>query len=98
MNEDPLLELADAYFGSIPDAFRRPNSALYLWLKKHLEMEKIKGVIFYHYIWCDIWHAELARFKEWTNLPVLDIHAGDDGESVRGKMRDLIQTFMQVLR
>lgn len=98
MNEDPVIELADAYFGSIPDAFRRPNNALYVWLKERLEQEQIKGVIFHHYIWCDIWHAELARFKEWTNLPVLNIHAGDDGETVRGKMRDLIQTFMQVLR
>ena len=98
ISEDPLLELADAYFGSIPDAFRRPNSALYIWLKERLEQERVKGVIFHHYIWCDIWHAELARFKEWTNLPVLDIHSGDDGESVRGKMRDLIQTCIQVLR
>jgi hypothetical protein len=98
INDDPLLELADAYFSTIPDAFRRPNSALYIWLKERLEQEKIKGVIFHHYIWCDIWHAELARFKEWTTLPVLDIHAGDDGASVRGKMRDLIQTFIQMLK
>ena len=33
--EDPLMELAEAYF-RIPDASRRPNSELYQWLKDQL--------------------------------------------------------------
>jgi len=35
LTEDPLLELAQAYF-RIPDAGRRPNSELYQWLKDRL--------------------------------------------------------------
>ena len=31
-HRDPLPELADAYFGAIPDVFRRPNGALYEYL------------------------------------------------------------------
>jgi hypothetical protein len=36
LRDDPLLELMDAYFGAIPDAFRRPDTALYQWLTREL--------------------------------------------------------------
>ena len=63
---DPLQELADAYFDGIPDAFRRPNSRLYEWLGRELAARHVQGIIFRRYLWCDLWHAELQRLKQWS--------------------------------
>ena len=36
VRDDPLGVLADAYFGHIPDAFRRPNTEFYRWFQREL--------------------------------------------------------------
>jgi benzoyl-CoA reductase/2-hydroxyglutaryl-CoA dehydratase subunit BcrC/BadD/HgdB len=95
--EDPLMELADAYF-SIPDASRRPNSELYAWLKKELARTSAKGVVFHHYIWCDAWHAELARLKEWVGLPVLGLDSDGHGETNVARLRTRIRAFLEMLQ
>jgi benzoyl-CoA reductase/2-hydroxyglutaryl-CoA dehydratase subunit BcrC/BadD/HgdB len=95
--DDPRMELAGAYFGSIPDAFRRPNSELYRWLKRELTGRDVRGIIFRRYVWCDIWHAELGRLRDWTRLPVLDLDVGgEDGDS-RGRTAGRIQAFLEML-
>ena len=40
VGEDPFSTLVEAYFGEIPDAFRRPNSRLYQWLKQHCNCQR----------------------------------------------------------
>jgi len=97
LRDDPLSELARAYFGTIPDAFRRPNSELYRWLRQNMAERGVRGIIFRHYVWCDTWHAEVQRMKEWTDLPVLVIEASDD-ESVDGQIASRVQSFIEVLR
>jgi benzoyl-CoA reductase/2-hydroxyglutaryl-CoA dehydratase subunit BcrC/BadD/HgdB len=92
----PLLELADAYFGSIPHAFRRPNSALYSWLDTELSARDVSGIIYRRYVWCDIWHAELRRLKDWTALPVLDLDIDGEG-SVRDRLAWRILSFLEML-
>ncbi len=72
---DPMQELADAYFDTIPDAFRRPNNRLYEWLASELAARQVRGIIFRRYVWCDLWHAELHRLRQWSSLPVLEIDA-----------------------
>jgi len=94
---DPLAELADAYFGSIPAAFRRPNSGLYQWLKAELARRDVRGIVFVHYLWCDIWQAELGRLKEWAGTPVLDLDiSGQDDSATRVKGR--IESFLEMLQ
>lgn len=96
LHEDPFLELADAYFGTIPDAFRRPNSQLYQWLETEVVRRGIRGVILHRYLWCDTWHAEVQRIKEWLPVPVLDLDSGDeDGES---RAASRIQSFVAMLK
>lgn len=95
-HENPFLELADAYFGTIPDAFRRPNSQLYQWLKGELDGRGIRGIILHRYLWCDTWHAEVQRMKEWSPAPVLDLDAGDDDCESRAASR--IQSFVAMLK
>ena len=95
--DEPLMELANTYF-SIPDVSRRPNNRLYNWLKNQLADRAVHGIIFWRYIWCDMWHAELYQLKKWTELPVLDIdvNGNEKGLSVRTTQR--IQAFLEMLQ
>ncbi len=95
--EDPLLELADAYF-SIPDASRRPNSSLYEWLKTELELTGARGIIFHHYIWCDTWRAEFTRLKEWVGLPVLGLDSDGHSETNLARSQNRIRAFLEMLQ
>ncbi len=93
--EDPLAALADAYFGRIPDAFRRPNSGLYLWLKREFADRGVEAILYVRHTWCDTWQAEARRMKEWCGLPLLSIESGGDSR-VDGRTLSRIQSFMEV--
>jgi hypothetical protein len=95
--ENPLLELARAYF-SIPDASRRPNSELYTWLKRELTLTGARGVIFHHYVWCDLWRAELGRLREWVGLPVLDLDSDGHSETSAVRSGSRVRAFMEMLQ
>jgi benzoyl-CoA reductase/2-hydroxyglutaryl-CoA dehydratase subunit BcrC/BadD/HgdB len=95
--EDPLMELAQAYF-RIPDASRRPNSELYRWLKDQLARAGARGILFHHYVWCDKWHAESARLKEWAKLPMLRLDSEGDGEMNSIRVRNRIRAFVEMLQ
>jgi len=97
IREDPLEELANAYFGGIQDASRRPNSELYRWLAHELAARAVRGIIFRRYVWCDTWHAELQRLKEWTELPVLDIDIAGDTDTERRRWQNRIRAFLETL-
>jgi len=86
--DDPVGEMADAHFGAIPDAFRRPNADLYRWLDRGFRERGVRGVVFVRSVWCDIWHAELARLKEWADVPVVDVDlTGESGSRSRTETR-----------
>ncbi|MCX6344398.1 MAG: 2-hydroxyacyl-CoA dehydratase family protein [Armatimonadetes bacterium] len=94
--DDPLGTLADAYFGHIPDPFRRPNSEFFKWLKQMIDERGIRGIILRHYLWCDIWRAEAQRIADWAGLPFLELDAGDGGlEPSRTLFR--LEAFMEVI-
>lgn len=95
--DDPLMELADAYFG-IPDASRRPNSELYTWLKEELARTGACGIVFHRYLWCDAWRAELARLKEWVGMPVLGIDSDGNGETNVARLRTRIRAFLEMFQ
>ena len=93
---DPLGELAEMYFGAIPDAFRRPNALLYQWLKREIVRRDLRGLIFTYYVWCDTWHAEAQRMKEWAGIPLLALEA-DDSVYLEARTSARIQAFMEML-
>jgi len=97
LRDEPLMELADAYFGTIPHAFRRPNSQLYRWLQRELADRGVRGIILRRYLWCDIWHGEVQRLKEWAPVPTLDLDAGSD-ENTERRTENRIQAFVEMLR
>jgi len=93
---NPLEELADCYFGHIPDVFRRPNSELYKWLGHEIDSCGIGGMVLVRHAWCDKWHAEVQRMKEWLNVPLVDIEL--DGEASDARNTHRIQALMETLR
>jgi len=98
LREKPLLELASAYFCGIQDASRRPNSGLYKWLKSRLADTRARGIIFHRYLWCDMWHAELQRLKDWTELPVLDIDTAGNNQTSKQRTTNRIRAFLETLQ
>ena len=98
LRDEPLMELADAYFGGIRDASRRPNSELYKWLEREIASRQVRGIIFRRYLWCDMWHAELGRLKEFSDLPVLDIDTAGDNDVERQRTENRIRAFMEMLQ
>jgi benzoyl-CoA reductase/2-hydroxyglutaryl-CoA dehydratase subunit BcrC/BadD/HgdB len=98
LRDEPLMELANAYFGSINDASRRPNSELYKWLRNELASRQVQGILFRRYLWCDIWHAELRRLKDFSDLPVLDIDTGGENDNERHRMANRIRAFLEMLQ
>jgi benzoyl-CoA reductase/2-hydroxyglutaryl-CoA dehydratase subunit BcrC/BadD/HgdB len=97
MGEDPFLELAGAYFGAIPDAFRRPDDPLYAWLRRETAAGGVRGVVLKRYVWCDLWAASAARIREATGLPVLDLDTGGD-EEPGGRVAQHVTAFLETLR
>jgi benzoyl-CoA reductase/2-hydroxyglutaryl-CoA dehydratase subunit BcrC/BadD/HgdB len=95
--EEPLMELAGAYFGGINDASRRPNSELYKWLRQEIASRQVRGIIFRRYVWCDLWHAELQRLKDWTDLPVLDIDTDGNNDNEQFRTANRIRAFLEML-
>lgn len=95
VRDDPFNTLVDACFGAIPDAFRRPNTGLYAWLKEETEKRGVRGIIFDHHVFCDTWHGEARRLKEWSGLPVLILDT--DGSVPGARTASRIQAFLEVL-
>ncbi len=95
MRDDPFAALCDAYFGQIPDAFRRPNTLLYQWLDRLLPERGAEGVLLIRYVWCDTWHAEVSRLKDWLGIPLLDVDLTAEPPGKRTRTR--IQAFVESL-
>ena len=93
---DPLAALVDAYFNGIIDAFQRPNTRLYDWLRPRLRERGIRGIILWNYPWCDLWRAEQNRLADEFQLPVLHLDPGDGG-ALSPSMKTRIEAFLELL-
>jgi benzoyl-CoA reductase/2-hydroxyglutaryl-CoA dehydratase subunit BcrC/BadD/HgdB len=95
---DPLDELVTAYFGAIPDVFRRPNDRLYAWLGERIAARGVRGILFRRYLWCDLWHAELPRLRQWSPVPVLDFEAVGEEDGATSRTVGRLEAFLEILR
>jgi benzoyl-CoA reductase/2-hydroxyglutaryl-CoA dehydratase subunit BcrC/BadD/HgdB len=95
--DDPFMELANAYFTGIQDASRRPNSSFYKWLEIQIKDKAIRGFIFHRYVWCDTWHVELQRLRDWLKIPVLDIDTTGNNETQNNRTANRIGAFLEML-
>jgi benzoyl-CoA reductase/2-hydroxyglutaryl-CoA dehydratase subunit BcrC/BadD/HgdB len=93
----PLEELVDAYFGTIPDVFRRPNDRFYRWLGQQIASRGVRGILFRRYLWCDLWHAELDRLRQWSPVPVLDFDVVGEDDSALARTAGRLEAFLEML-
>ena len=100
---DPFEELVAGYFDAIPDVFRRPNDRLYAWIGREVAGRGVRGLLVRRYVWCDLWHAELARLRHESAVPVLEWDVvGEDQPcaatlpSTRDTSR--LEAFLEMLR
>lgn len=97
VRDEPFMEMASAFFGSIPGVFQRPNSRLYNHLKQHIHTHSAAGILLVRYVWCDLWHAEAQRMKEWLSLPLLEIELNDEIPGIDTRTKTRIQAFLETL-
>ena len=97
LRSDPFEELADAYFGAITDVFRRPNDAWCEYIARESVTRGVRGLIFRRYLGCDLWHAELARLKAVSPVPVLDLDAAQSETSALSRTLGRIEAFLETV-
>jgi benzoyl-CoA reductase/2-hydroxyglutaryl-CoA dehydratase subunit BcrC/BadD/HgdB len=98
VGQDPFSELSDACFDAIHDVFQRPNSRFYQKLDRALQKREVKGLIVCRYLWCDLWHAEIHRLKQWSPVPVLDLEIGNSPRDERHRLATRIQSFVEMVQ
>lgn len=98
LGDAPLSELARAYF-EIPDVFRRPNDPLHEYVRREMAVRGVRGVVLARYVWCDLWHAEFARLRQWIDCPVVEIDlAGGDRDGAGQRVGTRIESLLESLR
>ena len=94
---DLLGLLTRSFLDNCVDVFQRPNTRLYGWLKERLTARKVRGIVLWHYVGCDLWRAEAQPLREAFGLPVLLLEAKEAaGEALRHSGR--IEAFLESLR
>jgi hypothetical protein len=89
--------LTRSFLDNCVDVFQRPNTRLYGWLKDRLTARKVRGIILWHYVGCDLWRAEAQPLREAFGLPVLLLDANEAaGDASRQAGR--LQAFLESLR
>lgn len=96
--ESPFNELVDAYFNTVQHVGRRPNSQFYQRLHEALRTSRIEGIVWRRYLWCDLWHAELARARDELKLPILDLEVADARFRDRARALNRIEAFVEMLK
>lgn len=94
---EPLPQLARAYLAGCTDVFQRPNTRLYAWLQERLAARKVRGIILWHFLSCDLWRAETQSLRESFGLPLLAL---DATEQPFGSSRNTgrLEAFLESLR
>ena len=97
-SDDPLGELADAYFGRSPTFFSGPTTTLHRWLARELAARRVQGIVVHRCVWCDLWRAETARIRQSCSLPLLELTAvGEEGAAAGGDAGRL-ESLLEILQ
>ncbi len=91
----PLEVLANAHFFHAPAVFSRPNTRLFGWLGRHLTARGVKGALLVRDTWCDLWHAEVFRLREFLRIPVVEVDISEEEAAARCGTR--IQALLETV-
>jgi len=95
MKDDPFGALSSAYF-RLPAIWKRPNHQFYRRLSEKIQKTKLKGVIVFRYVFCDVWHSGAFEMKKRLDVPVLQVDL-DDGFRLSASAISRIQAFAEML-
>jgi len=90
--------LARSYVRNCADVFQRPNTPLYAWLKERLAARRVRGIVLWHFVGCDLWRAEAQSLREAFGLPLLLLDAAEAPlASVRdrGRVEAFVESLLQ---
>ena len=94
---DLLRLLTRSFLDHCVDVFQRPNTRLYAWLQERLAARKVRGIVLWHFVGCDLWRAEAQPLREAFGLPVLLLDANEAaGDALRQSGR--IEAFLEALK
>lgn len=89
--------LIDSYAARCIDIFQRPNRRFYEWLGRKITARRIKAILLWSHVNCDLWRAEVQNLKEAFHLPVLAVETNETrADAARAKTR--IEAFMESLQ
>lgn len=91
------VRVAEMWNEQVVDVYRRPNDALYTWLKERLRAREVRGILLWHYTWCDLWRAEAQTLRETFGLPLLQLEA-DASAGPISRIMGRIEAFLESLR
>lgn len=75
--DNPAAILAHAALDHCVDVFQRPNTRLLAWLETRLRARRVRGILLWQHLGCDLWRAEAATLRETFRLPLLQLEAGE---------------------
>ena len=94
---DPMQGLADFYFNRVPCMHRRPNAALYDYVRKLATERRVTGVVYKTLLYCDSWSFEAQRLKAALEpLPFLHLDT-DYSKENHEQVRTRIEAFLEIL-
>ena len=98
LEKDPVAELANAYFADMPDIAKRPNTQFYEKAERMIKEREIEAIIVRVYPWCDLWHAEIQRLKDYFGLPLLHLTADINVTPLKDKrLQTRVKAFLEML-
>jgi benzoyl-CoA reductase/2-hydroxyglutaryl-CoA dehydratase subunit BcrC/BadD/HgdB len=97
VEEEPFAGLARFYFSRTPCACRRPNTALFEYIKQQVTARKVQGIVSKSLLYCDAYRFEVKQLRQEVGLPVLEVD-GDYSQVNRQQLRTRVEAFLEMLR
>jgi benzoyl-CoA reductase/2-hydroxyglutaryl-CoA dehydratase subunit BcrC/BadD/HgdB len=94
--QDPVQGLAEFYYSRIPCMQRRPNDALYNYVRELAGARRVAGILYKTLLYCDPWNFEAKRLKTALGLPLLHLDT-DYSKENREQVRTRVEAFLEML-
>jgi benzoyl-CoA reductase/2-hydroxyglutaryl-CoA dehydratase subunit BcrC/BadD/HgdB len=95
--EDAVEFLTRRYLENSIDIFHRPNSRFYQWLGPRLHARRVRGIVLWTQVNCDLWRAEAQAVREAFGRPVCLIEE-EAAEGLSPRDAGRIEAFLELLR
>jgi benzoyl-CoA reductase/2-hydroxyglutaryl-CoA dehydratase subunit BcrC/BadD/HgdB len=93
---DPMQGLAEFYYSRVPCMQRRPNDALYDYVRRLAGTRRVDGILYKTLLYCDPWNFEARRLKTTLGLPLLHLDT-DYSKEHREQVRTRVEAFLEML-